>query len=111
MRIFATSFAYHGQLSGELQCFDPSENLVNSSMRAIRLMAVPPVEVEYVVRCIRMMAAPLHIFSGVSRFSHSYAYGYTRTFRLRVSEGSHSCCVLDGISHLTQNLLTKKNYK
>lgn len=89
MRIFATSFARHGQLSGELQCFDPSENLVNSSMRAIRLMAVPPVG--YVVRLIRMTAAPLHIFSGVSRFSHSYAYGYTRTFRLRVSEGSHFC--------------------
>lgn len=99
MCIFATSFAHHGQLSGELQCFDPSENLVNSSMRAIRLMAVPPVEVEYVVRCIRMIAAPLHIFSGVSRFSHSYAYGYTRTFRLRVSEGSHFSVQISELSY------------
>lgn len=91
MCIFATSFARHGQLSGELQCFDPSDNLENYCMRAIRLMAVPPVG--YVVRLISMRAAPLHIFSGVSRFSHSYAYGYSRTFRLRVSEGSHFCCV------------------
>lgn len=60
MRIFATSFAHHGQLSGELQCFDPSDNLENYCMRAIRLMAVPPVG--FLKSCIRMMAACLSIY-------------------------------------------------
>ena len=60
MLIFATSFVHHRQLSEELQRFDPSENLVNSSMRAIRLTAVPLVE--YILRCIRMMTARLYFY-------------------------------------------------
>ena len=90
MLIFATSFVHQGQLSEELQLFDPSENLVNSSMRAIRLTAVPPVE--SLLCCIRMMTVQLCVYRCEPIF-HSYAYRYTRTFRLRVSEGSHFLCM------------------
>ena len=82
MPIFVPWFRKSPRHRGELLSFDPSENLENSRVRARSLKAASPA-VAYILLS-PVWSRLTYIPAGVSRF-HSYLYGYSRTFRLRMS--------------------------
>ena len=82
--IFATMLRHRrGIYQGEQLDFDPSENLEKSKYKGDKLMKVVLPAVAY-IRPTPGWSGLTYISAGVSLF-HSYLYGYSRTFRLRMS--------------------------
>lgn len=78
---------------GERLCFDPLENLENSRVRAKRLRAASPA-MAYILPTPPVESAQIYPCRCELLF-HSDVHRYSRTFQLRMQEGSHSVCVCE----------------
>ena len=92
LSIFVPWFSKKPRHRGELLSFDPSENLQNSKYAGEKFESCSSCSSIYTA-CSVMESA--HVYTcRCELFFHSYAYRYCRTFRLRMSEGSHSLCLM-----------------
>lgn len=86
--IFVPSTIRGGRHRGELQSFNPSENLDNSSAWVRRLKAVPPVVNIINLSCVGCQ----HIPTGVSRFSFFHAQ-VVQNLLTKNAKKAHTLCV------------------